>query len=98
MKKALIALSFLTFFMVGVVAINSVVAKQVSSSVYDDPPKKDVKAKKSCCSHQEMKDCKTPCTDKKEVKADDKKQESTTTKSASAETTKDTQKTDPDKK
>ena len=97
MKKVVIALSVLTFLMVGVIAVNSVVAKQVNSSVYDDPPKKDVKAKKSCCSPAEMKNCKTPCTDKKEVKADNKKQETTTSTSVSTET-KETQKTDPDKK
>jgi hypothetical protein len=97
MKKALVVLSVLTFLMVGVVAINSVVAKQVNSSVYDDPPKKDAKAKKSCCSQKEMSGCKTPCTDKKEVKADDKKQETTTSTSVSTET-KETKKTDPDKK
>lgn len=98
MKKLVIALSVLTFLMVGVIAVNSVVAKQVSSSVYDDPPKKDAKAKKSCCTPGEMKSCKTPCTDKKEVKADDKKQESGTTASTSTETTTETKKTDPDKK
>ena len=97
MKKVVIALSVLTFLMVGLVAINSVVAKQVSSSVYDDPPKKEVKAKKSCCTPGEMKSCKTPCTDKTEVKADDKKQESGTSTSVSTET-KETKKTDPDKK
>ena len=98
MKKALIALSVLTFLMVGVIAVNSVVAKQVNSSVYDDPPKKDVKAKKSCCSQQEMSGCKTPCTDKKEVKATDKKQETTTTSTSVSTETKDTKKTVPDKK
>jgi hypothetical protein len=97
MKKVVIALSLLTFLMVGVIAINSVVAKQVNSSVYDDPPKKDVKAKKSCCSQKEMSGCKTPCTEKKEVKGDDKKQETTTSTSVSTET-KETKKTDPDKK
>jgi hypothetical protein len=98
MKKLVLALSVLTFLMVGVIAINPVVAKQVNSSVYDDPPKKDAKAKKSCCSPGEMKSCKTPCTDKKEVKADEKKQESGTTTSGSTETSKETKKTDPDKK
>jgi hypothetical protein len=97
MKKVVIALSVLTFLMVGLVAINSVVAKQVSSSVYDDPPKKEVKAKKSCCTPGEMKSCKTPCTDKTEVKADDKKQESGTSTSVTTET-KETKKIDPDKK
>lgn len=97
MKKLVIALSVLTFLMVGVISINSVVAKQVNSSVYDDPPKKDDKAKKSCCTPGEMKSCKTPCTDTKEVKADSKKQETSTTTSASTET-KETKKTDPDKK
>jgi hypothetical protein len=97
MKKALIALTVMTFLLVGVIAINTAVAKQVNSSVYDDPPKKDAKAKKSCCTPGEMKSCKTPCTDKKEVKADDKKQETTTSTSVSNET-KETKKTDPDKK
>jgi len=97
MKKALIALTVMTFLLVGVIAINTAVAKQVNSSVYDDPPKKDAKAKKSCCTPGEMKSCKTPCTDKKEVKADGKKQETTTSTSVSNET-KETKKTDPDKK
>ncbi len=97
MKKVVIALSVMTFLMVGLIAVNSVVAKQVSSSVYDDPPKKDAKAKKSCCTPAEMKSCKTPCTDKTEVKADDKKQESGASTSVSTET-KETKKTDPDKK
>jgi hypothetical protein len=99
MKKVVIALSVMTFLMVGLIAVNSVVAKQVSSSVYDDPPKKDkdAKTKKSCCTPGEMKSCKTPCTDKTEVKADDKKQESGTSTSVTTET-KETKKTDPDKK
>jgi hypothetical protein len=98
MKKVVIALSVLTFVMVGVIAINSVVAKQVTSSVYDDPPKKDVKAKKSCCTPGEMKSCKTPCTDKTEVKAENKTQESTKSTEVTSEKKEETKKTDPDKK
>lgn len=97
MKKLMFALSVVTFLMVGVIAINPVVASQVNSSVYDDPPKKDVKAKKSCCTSAEMKSCNTPCSDKGEVKAADKKQESTTTTAVSTDN-KETKKTDPDKK
>jgi hypothetical protein len=97
MKKVLVALSVITFLMVGVIAINSVMAKQVTSSVYDDPPKKEATAKKSCCTPGEMKSCKTPCTDKTEVKAENKNQESTKSTQVSSET-KEAKKTDPDKK
>jgi cytoskeletal protein RodZ len=93
MKKTLFALSVMTILLVGVMSVNSVVANQVN----DDPPKKEVKAKKSCCSPAEMKTCKTPCTEKTDVKADDKKKETSTSTSVSTET-KETTKTDPDKK
>lgn len=41
MKKFILAFSILTLLLVGVVAVNSVMASYSVVSVYDDPPKKD---------------------------------------------------------
>jgi hypothetical protein len=101
MKKVLMVIGMMTFLLVGAVTVESVVAGQLNNKVCDDPPKKDVKSKKSCCHSGEMSDCKTPCTDKTAVKSDNKSKEGTTATTTTTETAtikKETEKVDPDKK
>ncbi len=93
MKKLMFGVGVFTFLMIGSLTIESVVANRV----YDDPPKKEVKSKKSCCSPEDMKNCKSTCTDKKEgSKMDSKANE--TSKASSTSTTTDSKKDNPDKK
>jgi len=101
MRKAFLILGILSFLLIGAVTVQSVMAGKLYTKVCDDPPKKDVKSKKSCCHPGEMSNCKTPCTDKTAVKEDNKSKEGTTTATTTSETTpvkKETEKVNPDKK
>lgn len=101
MRKAILMVSLMSFLLIGAVTVQSVMAGQVYTKVCDDPPKKEVKSKKSCCHPGEMSNCKATCSDKSTVKADNKSKEGNTTTAATSETTtvkKETEKVDPDKK
>lgn len=97
MKKVILALGIMTFLLVGIVSIDTVVANDTDNVVYDDPPKADKKSKKSCADYSKSKCCssksadmgKKDCKDKEEAKAT-----TTTTTTASTET----KKSSPDKK
>jgi hypothetical protein len=94
MKKLMFTMGVVSFLWIGSLTIESVVAGRL----YDDPPKKEVKSKKSCCSPSDMKHCSGTCTDtKKASKMDSKDKEAMKEKSTSTTTT-DTKKDNPDKK
>lgn len=87
MKKLLFAVSVFSFLLIGAITVDA-------TTVYDDPPKKEVKSKKDCS--KKCPSSKTCCSSKtghgtKETK--DKEAAKATTTS-----TKDTEKSNPDKK
>jgi uncharacterized protein YxeA len=90
MKKVLFAIGIVAFLFVGAITVETVVANQEDSYVYDDPPKKDVK-KKKCCSHGDFTgkkcDSKSAHYNKKECKDTE-----------DTKATNETKKEDPDKK
>ena len=89
MKKVLLTLTIVAFVMAGAVSINTVTANTTDSSVYDDPPKKETKSKKSCA---DMKSGKSCCSKSAAKSCDDKKDTKTTSTST------ETKKESPDKK
>jgi hypothetical protein len=99
MKKVFFAIGIISCLLIGAVTVQSVFAGNLNTKVCDDPPKKDAKSQKSCCPTREMSNCKTPCTDKKEVKeASIKETKATSTTTEATATKKETEKVDPDKK
>lgn len=88
MKKVLLTLTIVAFVMAGAVSINTVTANTIDSSVFDDPPKKEKKSKKSCT---DMKSGKSCCSKKAAKSCKDGDTKSTST-------TKETTKESPDKK
>lgn len=98
MKKIVLTIGIISFLLIGAITIESVSAGQLTTKVCDDPPKKEVKSKKSCCQPGEMKSCSAPCTDKTAVKEDNKSKEGTTTTTETTTVKKETEKVDPDKK
>ena len=86
MKKLMFAIGVFSFLLIGAVSVDTVNA----STVYDDPPKKETKRTKSCSDATKTK-C---CSSKKAAKCEDKEGKSASTST----TTKDTKKSDPDKK
>ncbi len=85
MKKLMFAVGVFSFLLIGALSVDTVNA----NTVVDDPPKKEVKSEKKCSDATKAK-C---CSSKKAAKCEDKEG-----KSASTSTTKETKKSDPDKK
>lgn len=99
MKKVFLALGLFAFLLAGVVTVDTAVANDNDKVVYDDPPKADKKASKSCASYSKGSCCSSKsasanksCDDKEAVKT-----EKTTTTTATTDT-KATKKSSPDKK
>ena len=86
MKKLMFAIGVFSFLLIGAISVDTVSANTLN----DDPPKKEVKSKKSCSDATKTK-C---CAGKSAAKCDDKEGKSASTST----TTKDTKKSDPDKK
>jgi len=85
MKKLMFAVGVFSFLLIGALSVDTVNA----NTVVDDPPKKEVKSEKKCSDATKSK-C---CSSKEAAKCEDKEG-----KSASTSTTKETKKSDPDKK
>lgn len=85
MKKLMFAIGVFSFLLIGAISVDTVNA----NTVVDDPPKKEVKSEKKCSDATKAK-C---CSGKKAAKCEDKEG-----KPASTSTTKETKKSDPDKK
>ena len=80
------AIGVFSFLLIGTLSVNTVNA----NTVVDDPPKKEVKSEKKCSDATKAK-C---CSGKTAVKCEDKEGKSASTST----TTKDSKKSDPDKK
>lgn len=89
MKKLMFAIGVFSFLLIGAVTIDTVNANKV----YDDPPKKEVKGKKSCPEAGKTKCCSSKSSASKAA-CNDKEG----TKTTSTSTTSSTKKNDPDKK
>ncbi|MCD4730515.1 MAG: hypothetical protein K8R74_07935 [Bacteroidales bacterium] len=87
MKKLMFAIGVFSFLLIGAVTIDTVNA----NNVYDDPPKKEVKSKSNCSDATKAKCCSGKTS---AAKCGDKEGKSASTST----TTKDTKKSDPDKK
>jgi len=85
MKKLMFAIGVFSFLLIGTISVDTVNANTLN----DDPPKKEVKSKKSCSDATKTK-C---CAGKTDAKCEGKEG-----KSANTTTTTDTKKSDPDKK
>lgn len=87
MKKVLFAVGVFSFLLIGAITVDA-------STVYDDPPKKEVKSDKDCS--KKCPSSKTCCSSK----TGDKSKHGTKDKEAAkaTTTTQDTKKSNPDKK
>ena len=99
MKKVFLALGLITFLLIGVVSIDTVIANDTDTVVCDDPPKADKKSKKSCSDfHGKKGKC---CSSKKSAdlgKKEDCKDKGETKSTKTTTDTKDSKKESPDKK
>lgn len=86
MKKLMFAIGVFSFLLIGAISVDTVNANTVT----DDPPKKEVKSEKKCSDATKTK-C---CSSKEAAKCEDKEGKAASTST----TTKDTKKSDPDKK
>jgi hypothetical protein len=92
MKKLMLTIGVFSFLMLGAVTIDNVNA----NSLFDDPPKKEVKAKSGCSDMVKTKCCSSKKTASKAECEDKEGKSASKTTSASTSTT--AKKNDPDKK